>query len=168
MDCTKFHELISAYTDNELNLAEENILFKHLRLCKFCKTEFNNITKIKNFIKNESIENYDIDFSKDIMNKIYSLEKEKGYDNKIRFINTHYIIKKSTFEQSSKAYSPITKGSIAVTVMVLIFFLIYNSWTLLSDDFNKNNLENLVLKHVDAISITEVNFPDIQKAAFEK
>ncbi|PLX67296.1 MAG: hypothetical protein C0603_09495 [Denitrovibrio sp.] len=70
MDCTKFHELISLYVDEEASSVQGQALEKHLESCTGCKAYLANQIKLKNMINESYNKVVDIDLSAKIMNNI--------------------------------------------------------------------------------------------------
>lgn len=70
MDCTKFHELISLYVDEETSAVQGQALEKHLGSCGICKAYLANQIKLKNMISESYSKVVDIDLSAVIMNQI--------------------------------------------------------------------------------------------------
>ncbi len=72
MDCTKFHELISLYVDEETSAVQGGqALEKHLGgSCGICKAYLANQIKLKNMISESYSKVVDIDLSAVIMNQI--------------------------------------------------------------------------------------------------
>lgn len=70
MDCTKFHELVSAYVDGETSGVQAEALEKHLETCSDCKSYLANQLRLKDMIKESYSAVSEIDLSASIMNKI--------------------------------------------------------------------------------------------------
>ncbi|PLX71730.1 MAG: hypothetical protein C0602_00605 [Denitrovibrio sp.] len=70
MDCTKFHEMISLYVDEETSSIQRQALEKHMETCKECKNAMSNQIKLKEMIRESYSKTVDINLSASIMNKI--------------------------------------------------------------------------------------------------
>jgi anti-sigma factor RsiW len=70
MDCTKYHEIISFYVDEEVGTVEAEKLEKHIDACPVCKAELTNQLKIKDLINDSYQTSTDIDLSGRIMRQI--------------------------------------------------------------------------------------------------
>jgi len=70
MDCTKFHELISLYLDEETSTVQRQALEKHMETCSDCKNYMSNQIKLKDMIRDSYSQSVDIDLSASIMSKI--------------------------------------------------------------------------------------------------
>jgi len=70
MDCTKFHELISIYLDEEASSVQRQALEKHMESCSVCKSYLASQIKLKEMIKSSYQTSIDADFSASIMSKI--------------------------------------------------------------------------------------------------
>lgn len=75
MDCTKFHELISLYVDEETSAVQRQALEKHMETCQDCKNYMANQIKLKDMIRESYAQTVDIDISASIMNRIQQPEK---------------------------------------------------------------------------------------------
>jgi len=70
MDCTKFHELISLYVDEETSSIQAQALEKHLESCGDCKAYLANQLKLRDMVRESYPKNVDIDLSVSIMGMI--------------------------------------------------------------------------------------------------
>lgn len=77
MDCTKFHEMISLYVDEETSGIQRQALEKHMETCSDCKTVMSNQIKLKDMIRESFSKSADIDLSAKIMNRISKPETGK-------------------------------------------------------------------------------------------
>jgi hypothetical protein len=54
MECQKYHELISAYIDNETSRQETDKLLEHLRQCSGCKEVLESYSNLRTLVKQGS------------------------------------------------------------------------------------------------------------------
>ncbi len=109
MDCLKYEELINKYFDNELSEEEKRELFSHLEACDSCENTFDDLSKIREFLKEPMVE-------------LPSDFKEKLHDKLVKETKVKKISKRNTF---------IKIGSIAAVVLVAI-----GIWNPLSNKMN--------------------------------
>ena len=88
MDCTKFHELISLYVDEETSSVQSQALEKHLESCTGCKSYLANQIKLKNMIHELYPKVADIDLSASIMGQI-SVPKIVSKPSKVKKISLY-------------------------------------------------------------------------------
>ena len=143
MECKQYHKLISQYIDGELRIFEEENLHNHLKECEECNVYMKNMLYLKDNIKKTYSVNINVDSSKDIMHKI------KG--NRL---------KGKVFPLFSKKVvnTGLVKKSVSLLFFLLIFLLF--SYFVNNQFSNKNNIENLVIQHLDNSFLQE--FPDIE------
>lgn len=77
MDCTKFHELISLYIDEEASNVQTEALEKHMESCSGCRSVLSNQLKLRDMVKESFSKTSDIDLSMSIMSKISAPKKAK-------------------------------------------------------------------------------------------
>ena len=81
MKCQKYHELISAFIDNELSTKETLKLKRHLKSCDSCKEEMKIMSKLQYEFQKEGqshiVPQPGEDFSLRVMNVIRTLPVEK-------------------------------------------------------------------------------------------
>ncbi|MGD9807913.1 MAG: anti-sigma factor [Deferribacterales bacterium] len=70
MDCTKFHELISLYIDEETNSVQTQALEKHMETCGGCRSALTNQLKLRDMVKESFSKTSEIDLSMSIMSKL--------------------------------------------------------------------------------------------------
>jgi len=70
MDCTKFHEIISLYVDEETSSVQAQALEKHLESCPNCKAYLSNQLKLRDMLKDAYVKSEEVDLSASIMGKI--------------------------------------------------------------------------------------------------
>jgi predicted anti-sigma-YlaC factor YlaD len=144
MDCKQYHELISLYVDGELGILDEEKLHKHIALCDKCNIYMKNMLYLKSNIKESySLNTCNVDFSKAIMHKI---KAKKGNSKVIPLFK----------ERVSKV--SLVKKSISLVLLLLVFILF--SFFINNQFNNKNNIENLVIQHLDNSFLQE--FPDVE------
>lgn len=143
MDCKQYHELISIYIDGELSIFEEENLHNHLKECEKCSIYMKNMFYLKDNIKKSYNVNINVDFSKNIMHKI------KGNSSKGKVVPLF---------SKKVAGTGLVKKTVSLLLFLLIFFLF--SYFINNQFTNKNNIENLVIQHLDNSFLQE--FPDIE------
>lgn len=70
MDCTKYHELISLYVDEETSGVQREAVELHLENCEGCKSYLSNQIKLRDMIRESYTKSVDIDLSASIMSRI--------------------------------------------------------------------------------------------------
>lgn len=70
MDCTKFHEMISLYIDEETSSVQSQALEKHIETCSGCKSSLASQLKLRDMVRESYVKAVDIDLSSSIMSKI--------------------------------------------------------------------------------------------------
>jgi len=70
MVCTKYHEIISKYVDEEANILESTALEEHVEKCRSCKDEMSDYIVLSGMIKKSFSHTEEIDLSGSIMRKI--------------------------------------------------------------------------------------------------
>lgn len=70
--CLKFKKTISAYSDNEADIFENEAVTEHIAGCPNCKREVANLYVIKGMIKSVYAPKENVDFSASVMGRINS------------------------------------------------------------------------------------------------
>jgi len=70
MDCTKFHELISLYIDDETSSVQTQALEKHMETCSGCRSALANQLKLRDMVKESFCKTTEVDLSMSIMSKL--------------------------------------------------------------------------------------------------
>ena len=145
MECKQCHELISLYIDGELGILDEENLHRHLEVCNDCNIYMKNMLYLSaNIKKSYNINASNINFSKDIMNKI----KAKRAKRKV-----------IPLFRKDVANTNLLKKSVGVA-LVLIIFMLFTYFINSHFSSNKTNIENLVIQHLDNPFMQD--FPNIE------
>jgi predicted anti-sigma-YlaC factor YlaD len=143
MECKQYHKLISLYIDGALGILEEENLHKHLKQCKVCSIYMKNMLFLKDNIKTSYNQNVNVDFSKNIMQRI---KKDKSKGKVVSLFNKKVV------------HTSLMKKSVSLLLFLIIFLLF--SYFVNNQFSNENNIENLVIQHLDNSFLQE--FPDIE------
>jgi len=77
MDCTKFHELISLYIDEETSSVQTQALEKHMENCVDCRSVLSNQLRLRDMVRESYPKTSDVDLSMSIMAKLAAPSKAK-------------------------------------------------------------------------------------------
>jgi hypothetical protein len=156
MKCQKYHELISAFIDNELTTKETLKLKRHLKSCDSCKEEMKIMSKLQYEFQKEGQSRIapqsGEDFSLRVMNVIRTLPVEK----KKRFLPLFNPLQalKDWFASIDK--KPVLAYSFSgMAVILFIGFMLFNS-------IDKNEMKTVYeLAQVTPTAATEQREDDV-------
>lgn len=127
MKCQKYHELISAFIDNELSLKETLKLKRHLKSCRSCTEELKIVSKIQYEFQKEApslvTPQPGEEFSLKVMNVIRNIPVQEKQRTPV-FLSHSLLIMKDWFV-SLRRRPVIAYSSLGVAAVFLLLILLF-------------------------------------------
>lgn len=152
MACTKYHNIISAYVDDEASTLEVEALMSHLENCPACRLELKNATLLNTSVSESYESSVDVDFSVHIMSSILESKSETSS-------YTSSII--------SRVYRPVAvAASVAIVASIMVFSSASNE--VMAENKDIMQMESLVMEHMDRAAAAEQFIPEVTFASYNR